>query len=186
MTWRKRSVAALLIVGLCACSVPMDDSARRVAPERVPYNLLDPDPLPVAEPARTGTPSLVYVVKAERLRAVPMIVPFDAEPLEVLNLLDIAVGRVSEARTVFQVGDVVTAVLDDEGLLTVDVDPTLLQLPASEQVLAIAQIVLTMIEQPAVSGVVFTASGQSVSVARTDGSIITGPARRSDLADLVS
>lgn len=186
MTWRKRGVSVLLIVGVSACSVPLDDSARRVAPERVPYNLLDPEPLPVAEAARIGTPSLVYVVKADRLRAVPMIVPFDAEPIEVLDLLDIAVGQVSDARTVFQVGDVVTATLDDDGLLTVDVNPTLLQLPASEQVLAIAQIVLTMIEQPAVNGVVFTASGQPVSVARTDGSIITGPARRTDLADLVS
>jgi hypothetical protein len=186
MTWLKRGMPALLIVGMGACGVPLDDSARRVAPERVPYNLLDPDPLPVPEPARTGTPSLVYVVKAERLRAVPLIVPFDAEPLEVLALLDVAVGRVSDARSVLQPGDVVVATLDDEGLLTVDVNPTLLQLPASEQVLAIAQIVLTMIEQPAVTGVVFTAGGQPVSVARTDGSIISGPARRADLADLVS
>lgn len=181
-----RSTGAVLTAILCACGVPFDDDARRVAPERVPYNLLDPNPLPVPEPARTGTPSLVYVVKAERLRAVPMIVPIDAEPLEILGLLDVAVGRVSDARTVLQPGDAVAALLDDEGLLTVDVDPTLLQLPASEQVLAIAQIVLTMIEQPAVTGVVFTAGGQPVSVARTDGSIIAGPARRADLADLVS
>jgi hypothetical protein len=183
LTW---GTSLLLVMGLSACGVPLDDTARRVAPERVPYNLLDPNPLPVPEPARTGTPSLVYVVKAERLRAVPMIVPTDAEPLEVLGLLDIAVGGVSDARTVLQPGDAVLAVLDDDGLLTVDVDPTLLQLPASEQVLAIAQIVLTMVEQPAVNGVVFTSGGQPVSVARTDGSIISGPARRADLADLVS
>ena len=40
-------------------------------------------------------------------------------------------------------------------------------------------------DQQAVTGVVFTAGGQPVSVARTDGSIIEGPATRTDLADLV-
>lgn len=168
-----------------SCGVPLDDQARRVAPERVPYNLLDPNPLPAPEPEGAGTPSLVYVVKGERLRAVPMLVPFAADPVQVLGLLEAAVGRVADARTVLQPGDVVTASLDDEGLVSVDVDPALLQLPSSEQVLAIAQVVLTMIEQPGVTGVQFTADGQPVSVGRTDGSIISGPVRRADLADLV-
>lgn len=167
------------------CGVPLDDEARRLSPERVPYNLLDPNPLARPEPVRAGVPSLVYVVKGDRLRAVPLLVPFDTEPVNVFDLLDAAVARVIDARSVLQPGDVVAATLDDEGLVTVDVDPTLLQLPATEQVLAIAQVVLTMIEQPAVTGVVFTAGGQPLSVARTDGSIISGPARRADLADLV-
>lgn len=184
MRWRVASVMACVAM-LAACGVPLDDSARQLAPERVPYNLLDPNPLPRPEPARSGAPSLVYVVKADRLRAVPVLVPTDAEPVEVLALLDAAVGRVVDARSVLQPGDVVAATLDDQGLLTVDVDPALLQLPGSEQVLAIAQIVLTMVEQPAVTGVQFTSGTRPVSVARTDGSIIDGPVTRADLADLV-
>lgn len=183
---KRRVGHVLLLAGaLTSCGVPLDDSTRRVAPEQVPYNLLDPNPLPQPQPSRTGDPSLVYVVKGDRLRAVPVLVPADAPPLDVLALVEVAVGRVVDARSVLQTGDVVSASLDDQGLLTADVDPGLLQLPASEQVLAIAQIVLTMIEQPAVVGVAFTSSGQPVAVARTDGSIIEGPVTRVDLADLV-
>jgi hypothetical protein len=180
-------VGALVLAAMttAGCGVPMDDLARRVPPEQVPYNLLDPNPLPNPQVISSGAPSLVYVVKGDRLRAVPTLVPVDTDPVRVFDLLEAAVAQVSDARTVVQLGDVVAAVLDAEGLLTVDVDPTLLQLPAREQVLAIAQVVLTMIEQPGVNGVLFTAQGQPVSVARTDGSIISGPARRADLADLV-
>lgn len=175
-------IATVMVVG---CGVPLDDTTRRVAEDRVPYDLLRPDPGPTGPTATVGAPSLVYVVSGERLRAVPALVPVDATPVEVLALLEVAVSRVPGARTVVLPGDVTGAVLDAAGIVTVDVEPTLLQLPASEQVLAIAQIVLTLDEQPGVTGVAFSAGGTPVSVARTDGSPVVGPATRADLADLV-
>lgn len=185
-SWCGRALIGLgLALAVAGCGVPLDDATRTIAEDRVPYDLLEPLPGPSGPSVTVGAPSLVYVVAGERLRAVPALVPVDATPLEVLGLLEVAVSRVTGARSVLRPGDVTGAVLDAEGIVTVEVEPALLQLPASEQVLAIAQIVLTLDEQSGVTGVAFSADGAPVSVARPDGSIVAGPATRADLADLV-
>jgi spore germination protein GerM len=206
-SWSPIRVAAMLGIAViaAACGVPMDDEARRIADADVPYQLTATTPPPTA-PATTSTTTtstttttslppttpappgavLLYYVVEDRLRGVPVGVAGRPDAAGVMALLVAGPPSNVEARSVVRPDEILDAGPDAvPGIVRVDVSSSILQLPSSEQVLAIGQIVLTLSDRPGVTGVSFTSEGRPVSVARSDGSIIDGPAKRSDLIDLI-
>lgn len=189
-------VLAVMVAALVAasCGVPTDGEARRLQPEQVPFNLtattvVSPSTtLPTTTaPIVAGSAVILYFVTETGLRAVPVSVDPVPDLVGIMELLAVDPPEASNLRTVLQPGEVVSIEQDPEndGRRIVDVDPALVQLPGSEQVLAIGQIVLTLTDRPGVRSLLFTSNGEPLSIARADGSIIEGPARRVDFIDLI-
>ena len=77
------------------------------------------------------------------------------------------------------------AVTVEAGTATVDLDPTFLTLPGSEQVRGICQIVFTVTGVGGIGLVRFSINGRRVAVPRSDGQPTTRPVSRDDYASLV-
>lgn len=193
---RCRAVALLAVVAVLAvsaCGVPTDGEARRLAPDQVPFNLTattTPGDVTTVAPTTTvvaGSAVILYYVIESGLRAVPVSVEPVPDLLGIMDLLAQDPPESTSARTVLRPGEVVSIEQDPEndGRRIVDVDPALVQLPGSEQVLAVGQIVLTLTDRPGIRSITFTSNGEPLSVPRADGSIIDGPARRVDFIDLI-
>jgi spore germination protein GerM len=177
---------------LAACGVPADNEARRLAAEEVPFQLTattqpGSSTTVTTAPVVAGSAVLLYFVTETGLRALPVPVSPIPDELGVMELLAVGPPDDSGLRSVVQPGEVLSVVRDPEedGRVVVDVGPTLVDLPASEQVLAIGQIVLTLTDRPGVRSVAFTSEGEAISVPRADGSIIEDAVRRADLIDLI-
>ena len=70
-------------------------------------------------------------------------------------------------------------------MVNIDLDPAFVDLPAEEQRLAIAQIVLTASDRVRTIQVAFSIAGEAIEVPRGDSSLGGGAVRRADYESLV-
>ena len=156
------------------CGVPTDDSPRPIPDDRVPFELLDPAPIPTTTPsAPSGRASAtVFMVSGDRLFPVARNVPAPASPDKVLEALFAGVVPEEAARTLRSaIARTAQASVAGEagGRLRVELTPAFLSAGTNEQILALAQIVYTLTGLPGVDSVSFTVSGRPVEVPAGDG-----------------
>ena len=186
---RRRVVPGLLlvpaVVALVGCGISAESSARAVGEDEAPFALLSPEPV-VPQPPGARSEQLVFVRDAA---LVPVSRPaLQSSPQSALS--DLLAGP--------------TPVERDDGLTTalpttvepgyswwatvaeVDIGGELLDSGRSDQVLALAQVVLTLDALEEVTAVRFLQQGEPLRVPRADGVITAGLVTAADYADLVS
>lgn len=183
---RRGSVGVLLAATclLAGCGVGAEDRVHRIAPDEVPFGLLDP---PASTEARSaGRSAGLYLVLDDRLALVERRVDPDAgltDLLEALSAGPTEVEQSSGLESLLPPGQVVD-VVTERGVARVDLQPTFGDLRAQVQTLAIAQIVFTLTGQSGIGRVGFTIEGEPVEVPRADGALTTEPVARDDFSEL--
>ncbi len=181
-------LAALLAPFFVGCGVPADSGPRVIANDNVPPGLLDRDPVvaPTSVVPHAGTIT-VFLVSGERLAGVARETP--APPGSEAALQSLLVGPTREEvasglRSAIGVDAGVTVTGVDAGRARVELGRLLSTTAASDQVLAIAQIVYTLTNIPGTIAVAFTIDRAPVEVPRADRTLTAGPVGRADFADL--
>lgn len=182
-----------LVVGLTAvvliggCGVSTQRQAKVWPDAEVPFSLLEAD----SGPPVSATPAAVVVQlclhDGRRLQPVDGVVGPPARLLDVAR----ALGRAEQAapgaelRSAIPEPGFVRDVVLASGVASVDLSGPFGSLDATEQLLAIAQLVCTLTSRPGVGQVAFTLDGVPVDLPRPDGSIAPGPAAREHYAPLL-
>jgi hypothetical protein len=168
-----------------SCGVPTDSEAVRIPAEEVPFGLVDP--------VVTSTPSTndvapdatvdLFYVSGEDLVAVAGSAPSPVTPSGVVQALLLPTSPSSSVRSVLEPDDIVS-VTAEGSTVVVDLDQTLLELPTSEQVLAVGQLVLTLTRLPDITAVSFVSGGEPVAVPLPDGTAASDPVGPDSFATL--
>jgi spore germination protein GerM len=187
----RRLVAFLVlaVVVLPACGLPADDGPRVIAPERLPPALVEPLGATTSTnaPAAAETPVSVWMVREDGLISVRRFVPEPPEREAVVAALlagttaDDPPGVRSAWTDAEQVGEVTVAA----GIASVELTDRFADVPASDQLFAVAQMVFTLTGLPGIGQVRFVRDGEPVSLPAADGSTSLGPVSRDDYRMLV-
>jgi spore germination protein GerM len=185
---RRPAVAVLvatLVLVVAACGVPTHDSARKVDPKDVPFELLDERAGPPVADGFGAEEQVIYFARDRHLVATARKLPPDTS---MSRLLD-ALGR-GPNRNEVDAG--LRSALPDEsrfpdvsvsrGTATVDLGPRFTALSGEDQVIALAQLVYTVTSRPGVGLVRFTLDGQPTDVPRANGELTAGPVSRDDFS----
>jgi spore germination protein GerM len=174
---------ALLAAG---CGVRAESQPRTLDPGTAPFRSIGQSP--TAAPVGTGR-ALVYLVRGGVVVAVVRRVPQPPTPDAVLTALVVGPsGRESDAGLTTAVLSGTT--LDKQGtaagIAYVDVPASsTTESGRNDEVLAYAQVVVTLTALPAVTGVRFLRDGQPLEVPRADGSLARVPLTRRDYTTLL-
>ncbi|MGD9702596.1 MAG: GerMN domain-containing protein [Acidimicrobiia bacterium] len=183
------AIAALLL--LTACGLPAEDAPRVIAPERLPPALVEPLGATTSSSvavAAAETSVSVWMVREDGLVAVRRLVPDPLEREAVVAALlagttaDDPLGVRSAWTGADQVGEVSVAA----GTASVELTDGFADVPASEQLFAVAQMVFTLTGLPGIGQVRFVRNGEAVSLPAADGSTSLGPVSRDDYRALVA
>lgn len=183
--------AATLLLGLwaSACGVPVDDSPTVTPDDEVPYDLLSSTTtaLPADVPRLTDTTiclsldgSLLAIGRAR-----------DGEPaLDTLEALASASPTEGERtvglRSAVAGDDVLDGVALSDGRAEVSLGEGFTELPADEQLLAVAQLTCTLTAQPGVGSVRFELDGERTEVPVQGGELVARAVTREDYARLIA
>ncbi len=183
-SWLRALVLVVLLTGLAACGVPNQKSASRVDNKRVPFRLLDKND----KDDKPSTPlgkrdAVIYLARGGRLVPTSRHLPPPLTPLRVLRALgrgptnpEIAAG----IRTALPVGGTPRRVRVARGTATVDLPTSFTSLSRGDQVLALAQIVYTVTDQPGIGQVQFTLNRATTDIPRANRSLTNAPVSRED------
>jgi hypothetical protein len=179
-------LAALVIAvpGLAACGIPKQDSAKRIDKARVPYRLLDENSGGTADGQQLGNRNaVIYLARGLRLVPTARSLP---PPLTLPRLLR-ALGRgptrpevASGIRTALPVEDTPSDVRVSRGTAIMKLPLTFTALSRADQVVALAQIVYSVTDQPGIGQVQFTLDGAPIDIPRADRSLTGQPVTRED------
>ena len=181
-------VVSVMLV-LPACGLPADESPRVIGPERLPPGLVEPLDATTSTgvPAAAETPVSVWMVREDGLVPVRRFVP---EPLDRDDVVAVLLAGVTGddppgVRSAWidaeQVGEVTVAA----GTASVELTDRFADVPASDQLFAVAQMVFTLTGLPGIGQVSFVRDGEPVSLPAADGSTSLGPVSRDDYRVLV-
>jgi hypothetical protein len=182
------ALAAASLVLLASCGVPVDATARSTDPADVPFDLLSREPTGTVSPGPRLAAVQVFFVRGGRLWPEPRTVPAPASPRGALSALaegPTSAERDQGLRTELLVEDAIGSVRGGGGVVQVDVAPGLADLPSERQVLAVAQIVLTVAAAEPGASVAITIDGEPISVPLPDGPSSTHPVGGEDYLALV-
>jgi hypothetical protein len=183
-------LACCLVVAAAGCAPGPEERPRPVADDRVPFDLLAPEDSTPATTSVGDEPVVIYLLANEVLVPATRLVP-EGDVRTVLGLLEDGVTE-SEATeglsSPLDDGDDVALVADaslSRGVATVDLSRAFEQLDGSSQLLAIAQIVLTLTNRPGIGQVSFRLEGTPIDVPRGDGTTTGEPVTRGDYRTLL-
>ncbi|HEX3564722.1 MAG TPA: GerMN domain-containing protein [Acidimicrobiales bacterium] len=185
-------VLAVLIAGLLAgCGIPSSSAPQAIAKSDVPFHLLDPSSPSTSTPfnAPGGVSEVIYLVDSTlHLTPVYRIVAPPANLTQIVNLLllgptdrELTAGTQSFLTgTTTQSGSNNGALVTvANGVATVDFATNPVQVVGANQILAIAQVVFTVTQQPNVTGVLFEIADQPIEVPiGPNGALVPGPVTR--------
>jgi spore germination protein GerM len=171
---------ALALVTLCGCGVQAQDGPERLPPELLPPELrrsAEPTASSLSSPVATTVP--VYLVEDGRL--VRQEQPAQGRTVEqALVRLMTAADAQGRRRSAVPPGTVVQR-LDVRGqVLVVELSAPFAQVRGRDQVLAVAQVVWTATEFPAVRRVDVRVEGRRIDLPVERGAVSAGPASRED------
>lgn len=184
-----RSAAGLgvaLVLLAAGCGISAESQPRTLDPGSAPFRSIAQSP--TAAPVGAGR-ALIYLVRDGAIVAVVRRVPEPPTPDAVLAALVVGPsGRESDAGLTTAVLSGIT--LDQQGS---DAKVASVNVPAksksdsgrNDEVLAFAQIVVTLTALPDVTGVRFLRDGMPLDVPRADGSLASVPLTRRDYTDLL-
>lgn len=188
MRRRHRPGAALVVtVGLAGCGIPVDNQ-----PQTMPGGVVS-----AALPSRETTPEAqtapaldvsVFLVRDGRVVPVTREGTTPGVAAAVESLLrgpttDEVAGGVRSA--IAPGTRVLAATVSTDGTATLDLTTTFVEVGGQEQILAVAQLVLTATAVPGVTRVSIALDGQIVEVPRADGTLAAGPSAAADYAALL-
>lgn len=179
-------VAVLVLaaaLALTACGVRPEGQARALGPGAGPAGVLV---TPSAAPATGARAEQLAFVRDARLSTVSRPAT-EVNPGKVLrDLLDgpLPAERGQGLSTALPAASGSLEGVRD-GVASVDLNGALLDNGRSDQVLALAQVVLSLDALPDVTGVRFLRDGEPLPVPRADGAIVTGPVTAADYRDLL-
>jgi spore germination protein GerM len=182
MSWHRRMAIATSAILLTACGVPSDSSARLVPEERVPEALRSEDTAPPTSLAQ-GEPADLWFVRDDRLARVRHTVASPVTPAAVVQ--ELLAGPTDEERSNALRSAIPDAAALDSvevggGVATVRLTPTFADIPAADQLLAIAQLVMTLTDLRGIGRVGFTIGDTSPPVPLPDGASSSGTVSRDD------
>lgn len=183
---RPAAVVALALV-LTGCGVDIETTHRQVPADRVPEQLGAPPPAPPTADRPGAAAFTVYLVRDKALAPAPRALIGTVTAADRLSALVAGPSQdeaASGLRTTLPEGPRLTVTKVAGGVATVDLAADLTAIGGPEQVLAVAQIVFTATEDPAVQAVAFTADHRPVGTPTGDGSIAEGPVQRTDFPKL--
>lgn len=177
-------VSGLVIAG---CGIGTQDGPTEIDASRLPARLTEP-------PTTTG-PAIgidtterrqidLWYVQRDQLTARSKVVNRADGLMDLLNVLAEQPENESLRTTVPE--EVVSAADIALGQATIELSPLFADIVPSDQILAIAQLVLTATEFPGVGLVRFTVDGEPITVPGADGRQIDGPLSRDDYAELIA
>jgi hypothetical protein len=187
---RRLLFALACVVALCSCGLPSDSSARQVADDKVPFDLLGPSTTTTSTTIAGGLNVRLYFIDGtqQALRAVRRGVP-DRDPRTVLNelLKGVASNDPVDVTTAIPKDTQVMDVFFDGDTLVVTLNATILSIGAAEQRNAFGQLVYTITDLE-IAGVRFRVVDASGTVQdlqpNTDGGQKSGPLTKSDYLQL--
>jgi spore germination protein GerM len=186
---RRLAAVAAAVLGLAGCGVPADRQPRQIASRNVPFELLAPSTTTSSTVPRVATSAtVVYLISGDRVGPVTREVL--APPVLSRVLVALLRGPTAEesqrgVRTALPRETRVLSAGAQAGTAVVDLSGELAGVSGPEQILALAQLVFTVTEQPGISAVRFSVEGQPVEVPRADGTLTADPLRRADFAPLL-
>lgn len=172
------------LVAVAGCGIDTQSNADVMA-EEVPFELLEPAPTTTTT-SPVGVDVELWFIDAEgllqpvvrRLETVPI-------PAELVTELDEPPSDLVGLRTALDEGLVSSAVVQ-QGVALVDLSEEFADLPPSDQVLALGQLVYTLTGRPGIGSVSFQLEGSPVPIPQGDGVVTTDPVAREAYANLVS
>jgi spore germination protein GerM len=190
-----RPIAVVMLLGslTAGCATDTEPDARLVPDEDVPFGLLDevdtPPPTANGDAAQQST---VYLVNEDDLLVPVVRTTPRRDPGDVVALLD---GDLTAAevdlglRTLLDDdgdAELVVDVVVGRGIATIDLAAAFLELDGETQVLALAQLVLTLTSLPGIGQVAITTSGAPADVPRADGTTTSDPVAAADYSELIA
>lgn len=180
----RRPLLVLLTCGLAAgCGVPADDEPRALDRAAAPFSVFETRP--PAQPDNGEVQAELFLVREGQLQSVQRQVPLPGSALQVLEqLLGGPTGPESETglSTALPSGLTVEELEVDDGIAVVSLEGFDEQV-RTDQVVAFAQIVATLVARPDIDGVRFRARGRDLQVPRGDGSLTDAPVNRESYAE---
>jgi spore germination protein GerM len=176
----------VVLMATAACGIPTNGPPSAIAKDNVPFPLLNPvasttTTNPATPPAVAVSETIYLVAPSQHVIAVSRDVQIPATLTQVMEALlegpttaESSLGLQSFLTgTKTKVSVSVTA-----GIATVDFSTNPVQVVGPDQTLAIAQVVFTATQQPAVTGVLFQIAGQPIGVPTASGAQVPGPVNR--------
>jgi len=187
--WNVAGVTLVAVAGLvlAACGLAGEDEPREISADRLPAGLVAPADTTTTVGAASDAPVTVWMIRDAGIVPVRRRV---AEPVELSAVAGALLAGISPddqpgVRSAWTSPDLVERVDVVAGAAAVELASAFADLPASEQLLAVAQMVYTLTGQPGIGQVRFLRAGEVVSVPGADGSTLTGPVSRDDYSSLV-
>lgn len=189
MSARRRCVvsAAAAVVALSGCGVPLEKSAHPVADE-LPTIARAGSSTTVRTPVRTE-PVRVYWIRRDRIVPATEHAPSPVSLAEALRLLQAgpaAGGSRSGVRSALEGAALVRSATVTRSTASVDLDPSFSDIPTADQILALAQVVLTATARPGIDRVRLVVDGERAQIPRADGSLTTGAVTAADYGTLLA
>lgn len=202
-----RRLAFWVVLGsvTAACGVPLDRDDRPLRSDELAFTPRT-EPPPTTSTTTTTRPANTTPV------APPTTIRYAIYPLDVYWISDGLIKPVRRFDIEANIGTAIAALTDgpritdtfaglrsaipssemivaataEAGTAVVNLAPSFLTLPGTEQVLAIAQIVYTVTVVPGLSAVEFRLQGNTLAVPTADGEPASGPVTRDDYRELVA
>lgn len=179
---RNRIVATLVATAAAACGVPHDPR-----PTILPGGVVNLALAPGDGQPKAGDGAAIFLVQAEHL----VTVQRSSSGRDLAAALNLLLKGPTEA----EFGTGVRSAISPQTMLRsarvegdtaiVDLSGALVEVGGQEQILAVAQLVLTVTAVPSVAQVRFLLEGQAVEVPRADGTLTSETLRATDYAGLV-
>jgi len=183
---RMVALAVALSAGSAACGIGAQRAAQVDAAENVPFDLLDPEAPALVQPAG-GEDVTVCLVGDGVITPTPRRLPSDASMLEIVQSLasDVTDAEAAAGLHSALTSDVaIAATTVRRGTAVVDFGaaPDLI---GEDRIVAVAQIVCTLLHQAGIGQVTFTVEGAPIQVPVGDGSLTAEPVTRDDYPSLL-
>lgn len=183
------ALGVVVLVPLGACGVPADRSATVTDDDAVPYDLLSPTTTSLLAAGPVGSETtlcleidgLLLSLGRDREGSQPLpdeLALITAGPTEGESSLGV--------RTALEGDDPVLRADRDGSRVEVELSDDFTELPADQQLLAVAQITCTLTAQPGVLDVVFVLDDRRIEVPVQGGVLVDRPVVRGDYEDLLA
>lgn len=189
--WLVHLAAVVLAAG---CGVPVDGEATELDNIRPDYRssttVVAVSTLPSDGESRGFVGVIAYFVRDEKLVGRASVLPSTFTVGDLLDLLALGPRETDRESGVRSGLDSRRDLIENWSLsgrnLTVELAPSLGELPGSEQLFVIGQVTLTLTANLPVDGVYYQQAGNPVAVPGAAGQPLTGLVRRSDYSGLLS
>jgi hypothetical protein len=184
----RRGIAIALVVALAGCSgLRAEDNDHPLADDEVPYDLLAASTTTSTEPPPPTTTTLpwrtnLWYVAGGRAVQAPRQLREQPDVVQVLRLLLNGPSDDDQplVRSALEAGDATIVGRPEGGTLTIALQPDFGTRSPTEQVLALAQLVLTVTEVPGVGRVAFRIGDADIAVPLPNGLLAEGSVSRDD------